>query len=440
MVSAISLLFGILMYLFHQLIPGIKGPLQWCYGSFSIVFGSLLFNMHPILPQFIVFVVSGTLSVLGISLYWAGIREYKNLHFNYLILIWIGLFQFVWGTIFYLADMPNVRMIGFSAISILILVLIIREFIQPVDDSYRLAFLLCSVVFSISALTSMYRIYAIVTLLPGEAHTATPAFILFYFMSNITQALLLGSFLLLISVKISERLKLKVEAQRKLFSVIAHDLSGPMGMMNTMLNTANHDEEFQGFHKEAFYKEVENLSSSTYHLLQNLLFWSRNELEDLKPHINPFDLNKIILDTIDFLKQIGLSKNITIDYKSSPELTCLGDERMIETVIRNLISNAIKFSFTGARILVSAENTGEYIVIKVSDQGIGISPEIQKSLFKYTENASKSGTKGERGTGLGLLLCKEFVEGNNGSIKINSTENVGTDVLVTLPAAKQLPS
>lgn len=436
LVGAISLLFALIMFLFYKLTPTIKGPLQWSLGSFLIVIGSLLFSMQHILPGFMVYVVSGSFAIMGTTYYWAGIRAYKDLQINRFILYGFVNLQFFLGSLFYLVlPMPNVRMIIYSVISVIIFSFIIREFIQPVVKNYRLAYILCTIVFGISGLTSIYRIVAIIILLPGDAHVPATAFLLFYFMTNITQALLLGAFLLLISLKISEKLELKVEAQRKFFSIIAHDLSSPVGLINMMLNNANEDQELQENQRIKIYKQIENLSSSTYHLLQNLLFWSRNQLEDLKPRFEEFDANKVIQETIDFLKQIAWSKDISIEYRCDESLYCYADKRMIETVIRNLISNAIKFSFGGGVIKVTGEISDKFVLVRVIDNGIGMSEETQKKLFVYKESASLAGTKGERGTGLGLMLCKEFVEGNNGTITILSKKNEGTEVTVKLPGA-----
>jgi len=388
-IGAISFLFAMLMFLFYKRIPTVKGPLQWSYGSFSAVLGSLLFAFYPTVPGYIAFVVAGTFSTMAISFYLAGIRVYKGLQIN---------FPVVYGIVI-----------------------------------YRLAFILCSIVFGITALTSVYRIISIITILPGEAHTPITANLLFYFMTNVTQALLMFSFLLLISVKISERLEMKVEAHHKFFSIIAHDLSGPVGTMAQMLELVIHDEGQADDQKKVMLHEVERLSESTYHLLQNLLFWSRNQLEGLNPEIRKFDLNKVILENIKLLRHISVIKDISIIYEPKHELYCMADKRMIETVIRNLISNSIKFTGLGGKVIVTCENAENNVLVTISDNGIGMSKVVQNNLFKFNESVTKRGTRGEKGTGLGLFLCKEFIEENNGSLVIRSRKNIGTEVVFSLP-------
>ena len=107
---------------------------------------------------------------------------------------------------------------------------------------------------------------------------------------------------------------------------------------------------------------------------------------------------------------------------------------MIDTVIRNLISNAVKFTKTGGEIKIACDNTGMNLLVKISDNGVGMSKDVQNNLFKFNGSVTNTGTGGEKGTGLGLYLCKEFVEENNGSLIVRSHENIGTEVIVSLPA------
>ncbi len=435
-IGGISFLFTLLMLLFHNLTPTIEGPLHWAMGSLSAVFGSLLLAFYPLVPGYISFVFGGVFTVMALSFYLAGIHAYKNVKSNKIWTYGIVVAQFILGTLFYsILDLPNYRMISFSMVCTIGSLLIVIELLKPVQKKFRVAFLLCSLVFGTSAMTSIFRIIYIILYLPGEALVPTPANQLFYFMANVTQALLLFSFLLLISLKIAERLEMKVQAQRKFFSVIAHDLSGPVCTVSQMLEFANNDDDLDEVRRRYIYREVEKLSDSTYHLLQNLLLWSRNQLEDLAPVIRKFDLNKVLVENIDFLRQIAVTKGITIQYEPTTDLICMGDSRMIDTVVRNLISNAVKFTNSGGKITITCQPDKENLILEIVDTGIGMSSERLNSVFHFNETNPKTGTSGEKGTGLGLYICKEFVEGNQGTIQISSEQNVGTEVTITLPRA-----
>lgn len=433
-VGAISLLFCLLMLLYYRLTPTIKGPLHWALGSFSVVIGAFLFAGYPYISGYLAFVVGGTVTVTSIAYYLAGIQLFRNKEINYIYFYGLIGAEFLASNIFYLViPNPQLRMSTFSLICVAGSLNVIFELLKPAKKEYRLAYILVSVVFGISATTSLFRALAILILHPEEAHIPISANLIFYFMASVTQALLMFSFLLLISIKIAERLEQKVQDQRKFYSIISHDLSGPMGMVNVMLNMVNHDDEVDSKEKKQIALEAEKLSASTYNLLQNLLVWSKNQLEDLRPKALSFDLDKVIRENIEFMQQIAITKNISIAYKHNPELKCFGDFRMIETVVRNLISNAVKFTNSGGCIRILCENAEKFVRLVVTDSGIGMSEEVQKRLFSVKERTSSTGTSGEKGSGLGLMICKEFVELNNGTLQIKSTVNKGTEVMVTLP-------
>lgn len=435
-VGAISLLFGLLMLLYYKLMPSINGPLHWALGSFLVVTGTFLFAGYPFVSGYLAFVVGGMVTVASISCYLAGIQLFREKKINKVVFYGLIGLQFILSNIFYLViPNPQLRMATFSLICVAGSLIVIFELLRPAKKEYRLAYILVSVVFGISAATSLFRALAILILRPEEAHIPISANLVFYFMASISQALLMFSFLLLISIKIAERLEQRVQAQRRFYSIIAHDLSGPVGMMNAMLNMINRDDDMDEQRKTKIYGEVENLSSSTYHLLQNLLHWSRNQLEDLRPNIKKFDLDNVIQNNIELMIQLAKTKNLEIVYASNPDLICLADVRMIDTVIRNLISNAIKFSHVNDKIKIDCQFNGAFVILRVTDHGAGMSEEVQKHLYHFNGGNPGIGTRGERGSGLGLILCKEFIEGNGGSIQIFSKENDGTEVTITIPSA-----
>ena len=433
-ISAISLLFAVLMLIYHKTNSTIKGPLYWSLGSFSAVISAVLFATFPLVTGYFAYVISGVFSVLTFCFYWAGISAFKEIKVNFRAIAGLVFLQFVLGTLFYaVLEIPTARMVAFSAVMIITSLFVISDLVKPIAKPYQLAFLLCTIAFVISASTSAFRIVLTILNQQDSAYAPTQANLLVYFFTNLTQALLLFSFVWMIGLKISERLKLKVEAQRKFFSVIAHDLSGPVGTVTQMLELVNNDHDLPDDERNVMLGEVEKLSDSTYHLLQNLLFWSKNQLEDLNPVVKKFDLNEIVLENIKLLRHISAPKDIAIVYEPKPELYCLADERMIDTVVRNLISNAVKFTHSGGRVTITCDKSETNLLVKIADNGIGMSPEVQHNLFKFNGSVTKSGTFGEQGTGLGLYLCKEFVEENNGSLIIRSHENVGTEVVVSLP-------
>ena len=203
-----------------------------------------------------------------------------------------------------------------------------------------------------------------------------------------------------------------------------------------MINYENYEPEK---HKELI-KYINQSSSNTYKLLENLLLWSRSQIGILEFRPEKENLYLISIETIELLFHSADSKSIALNNEIPKEIFVKTDKELYVTIIRNLLTNAVKFSPKGGNVTIKAENiknenNERYTEISVSDDGIGISEEKIKKLFKITENISTKGTENEDGTGLGLILCKEFVEMHGGQIKVESEINKRTTISFTLPTA-----
>jgi len=220
----------------------------------------------------------------------------------------------------------------------------------------------------------------------------------------------------------------------KFFSIIAHDLRGPLGAF--MEATKILTDELPNMSEEEIREisgEMNKDASRIYALLENLLQWSRLQRGVLK--FEPVEQNLSLLanNAINPLLSSAEKKNDSVDLNIPGNLMINADSHMIETVIRNLVSNAIKFT-PGGKIVVSAEfdNAG-HVRISVKDNGIGIPPEMKDNLFSLTSRASRPGTDGEPSSGLGLLLCREFVDKHGGRIWVESEQGKGTEFFFTIP-------
>jgi signal transduction histidine kinase len=224
----------------------------------------------------------------------------------------------------------------------------------------------------------------------------------------------------------------------KFFGIIAHDLKNPFnsifGATEILLENFNNQTDVQKLH---IIKEIENSARQTYKLLENLLYWSRTEAGIIRFNPKILSINDIIKETNLLLENTANNKNIKLTEKISGQIEAFCDEEMLKTVLRNLISNGIKFTNTGGRVNTIAQKTGSNIEISVVDSGIGMSTEIQSTLFKIDKVSTSRGTNGEKGTGLGLILCKEFVEKNNGKIWVESKSGEGSRFIFTVPAANK---
>lgn len=236
-------------------------------------------------------------------------------------------------------------------------------------------------------------------------------------------------------LKESERsLKELVLTKDKFFSIIAHDLINPFNALLGLSNILITGCEEKDFEKVEECSNLINISTeSVYALLINLLDWSRLQLGKFQLNPEQFKVEESIDNIISQLISSADSKEITIIKNVHPSLTIFADKNMFNTVIRNLISNAIKFTFRKGKININALSIDENTVIAISDTGIGITTDDIKNLFKIDSNISTPGTDMERGTGLGLVLCKEFIDQHKGKIWVESEIGEGSTFYFSLP-------
>ena len=219
-----------------------------------------------------------------------------------------------------------------------------------------------------------------------------------------------------------------------LISIIGHDLKNPLtGIVgfSEMLG-----EEYLTISREQI-KEYQTIihrqSKSMFDLLENLLMWSRAQSGKIKVQPIEIDIRKMTESCFELLETAAVNKKISLVNNVPKTIRAYADSMMVLTVIRNLISNAIKFTPVGGRINVEGAVQVGNVIVSISDNGVGISPDKIEKVFENSQMTSSIGTLGEKGTGLGLYICKEFVEINDGRIWIESERNVGTTVFFTLP-------
>ncbi len=220
----------------------------------------------------------------------------------------------------------------------------------------------------------------------------------------------------------------------KFFSIIAHDLKNPfnsiIGFSNLLVEKVqdkdyNEMEEFVGYILES--------SNSAMNLLLNLLEWSRSQTGKMEFSPKTVEIRLLIDEVIRLLNVTTQQKSITISCEDLHDATVTADKNMISTILRNLISNAIKYTHPGGKIVLSAEQKPDEWVFSVSDNGVGIKKEAIEKLFRIDENNSTPGTQNETGTGLGLILCKEFVKKHGGKIWVESEVGIGSAFYFTIP-------
>jgi len=221
----------------------------------------------------------------------------------------------------------------------------------------------------------------------------------------------------------------------KFFSIIAHDLRSPFTSILGFSRLLNEEyDDFSDEERKMMIRQILSSTESTFQLLDNLLTWARSQLGRTVFNPEPFDIEALIVETLNQSVPQAKIKSITLKALVADKPRVFGDVNMIRTVLRNLISNAIKFSYEGSSVIVETTRQKDHIVICVSDSGTGIEPKTLKALFSLDEKVtSTKGTANEKGTGLGLILCKEFIEKNGGTITAESKVGEGSKFCFSIP-------
>ncbi|MDZ7774325.1 MAG: HAMP domain-containing sensor histidine kinase [Bacteroidales bacterium] len=236
----------------------------------------------------------------------------------------------------------------------------------------------------------------------------------------------------------NKQLKEVNKTKDKFFSIIAHDLKGPIGTLIALLEEL--DEDYNAFdeaERKDIIRKLHSSGQNTYNLLLNLLEWSLSQRDVVANNPKNIDLHQKVEEVFGVLQTRAERKGILL-INSIPEdgVTAYADPEMAATIFINLINNAIKFSEKGSRVEVSGHLLNDYAEVSITDQGIGMTNEMMGKLFELDSNSQRPGTNREQGTGLGLILCKEFVTNIGGKIEVQSAPGVGTEFTVTFPVQK----
>ncbi len=231
------------------------------------------------------------------------------------------------------------------------------------------------------------------------------------------------------------KLKEANDTKDKMFSIISHDLLGPFGNIRESLNMIANDEvSMDEKSMQSFLKAIWNSINTAYSLLENLLYWARSQQGRMVYKPKMIDLNQMVHETFTLLSGLAANKSIELKSNLIKEYKVFADKNAVKTILRNLVSNAIKFTNPGGTISVKISDiNNDFVQISVIDTGIGMNDEELKRIFKKYKADPKWGTRGEKGVGLGLVITREFVEKHGGDLWVESREGDGSKFHFTLP-------
>ncbi|MBV8253060.1 MAG: HAMP domain-containing histidine kinase [Chitinophaga sp.] len=220
--------------------------------------------------------------------------------------------------------------------------------------------------------------------------------------------------------------------KEKLFSIVAHDIRSPLATLEVLLDMflkGEYPEKDMQEAAQVLHEKVSQLGGS----LDNILRWSTRSMKGIQSAPEIFPLLPLMTEVLYFFRLSLLQKNITVDMQVPESLTLYADRDQVSVILRNFLSNALKFSYAGGRVTIETHAVQDKVSIAFHDQGTGMTPKQVNELFSYNQHP-EYGTNGERGTGLGLVLCREFAQQNGGSITVDSLPGKGTSLTILLPA------
>jgi signal transduction histidine kinase len=232
---------------------------------------------------------------------------------------------------------------------------------------------------------------------------------------------------------LEENLRKTVAAKDKFFSIISHDLSNPFKALNRVSGLLY--EQYPGMNETErlnAVRAINDTAGQAEKLLENLLLWSLTQKNDIPYRPRNIDLTDQLNSSIDLFVLTAQKKDIHLINSITESYSIEADPNMMSTILGNLIGNAIKFSYQDNKVIISAKDCGNLIEISVSDTGTGMSMEDQQRLFRLDTKIKQSGTQNEQGTGLGLILCREFIEKQGGKIWVESKLGKGTTFIFTV--------
>lgn len=221
------------------------------------------------------------------------------------------------------------------------------------------------------------------------------------------------------------------QTKNKLFSIVSHDLRAPIASIQSYLEILS-DMDIEHQDRQKIKGDLMQMTQNTDMMLSNLLMWSRSQMEGITTDKKLMNLAETITPVINVFQPMAVRKDVDLSYDIDPQLNVLADKYMLQLVVRNILSNAIKFTHPGDKVFLNARYENSSCEILIKDTGIGMNDRIKASIFSMKAESSY-GTKNEKGVGLGLSLSKEFTELQNGQIRFESEPGIGTSFYISMP-------
>lgn len=431
--ACLSWLIAFVIFLVHLRTRQIKGPFHWAIGFFLNGIGLALFLTGRNISPFIYLFLANVIMITGDCFLLSGLYLFKGKKINVVIISSLLIAMIVCTlTFLYISPSFILRRFSYSIIMAGYAFISSYELFKNIPRNQRhlyfflgSAFLILGLGMTTRAILSVYQ-PQVDAFAPSLANLIT--FISAIFV-QITSSL---GYILLINYRITAELEKSVNSKNQIYAILGHDLKSPLAQIIQFTELLERDSIPQE-KRQLYLKNLKMLSHTAFNTMENLLAWSRSQTGDIAVNPSKIDLKHVAEKAIDLLHNGAQQKNIRIINDIPEGAYSFADHQMIETVFRNLIMNAIKFSYPGNIIKIKLAEQDEFMGFLIEDNGVGISKDKLDKIFDRECYQHSVGTANESGTGLGLLICRDFILKNKGKILIESVEKKGTRVTILLP-------
>lgn len=436
--AATSLIMGFYMLFIHDNAKSVKGPLFWAVGDLLLGLGFIIRIETP--TGGLLFGVSMLFITVGLYADLAGIWSFKEKEMKRWILFGFPSFDIIQILFFsFIIPISRIRLALHLGVMLVFTILAIYEMLELQGTKRYLRKVFRLNAFSFSVFLGIL-VMGLILILVHPQHQIDKEYawlIALGVIGGLLTAITFG-FLSAVNLKLYNELEEQLVTKNKFFSIITHDLKGPVGTLMAFVDLINNNKELDEEQREKVMESLEVLSQSSYHLLQNLLDWTQTSSNIAELKKEQVDLNKLIVSNIRFYRSLMLLKSIQLEFQQDENVFIHGNPEMIETIVRNLVSNAIKFTPKEGKVTITLRKDKKGVHLIVADTGVGIEPARLEQIFELEiENVSTTrGTDGERGSGMGLAICKDFVTKNRGTIRVQSKVNEGTRFVINFPPAE----
>jgi len=434
-IATLASILGVHLFNLKKSASSKKSPLYWAIGSFSTSASLLTISFYPWPLEILNLLFFNLLVIIGQCFTLQGIWEFKGKKTNYILIIalpLISMVQVLFFTVVY--NEPGIRMAINSILYAIWAFYAFFEMLTPPEKAFTFVFRTNSLLFFMYGALMLFRAFITYKLPLFNFLSIRPINLTIFILVTSIQVALAYGFIIMINTRLAEDLRNQLSVRQKLLSIIGHDLKGSLNVVGGFSELLNRNIEKLDLEKsKQFAGYIKQSAIQMNALLTNLLEWAKVQSKVEIYYPEQLDICELIEDEISLNSFVATNKKINIETNNLLPIMITGDRNMLKTILRNLIINAVKYTNPGGTIKIDAKINENYVEVSICDSGIGIDPKVLSKLFKTDELISTEGTGKETGSGLGLLLCKEFVNKHNGKICVESKVEKGSTFRFSLP-------